>query len=236
MVSWRVGLTDLYNRFHNSQDKSTTLRQLRELQVEIDQAVAQAYGWDDLDLGHDFHEVPYLPENDRIRFTVSEPARLEILDRLSQLNRERYEEEVAQGLHDKKKRKPARKRKKPKAAPAETAPLLPFSPREPSEPYPAPDQDHLLEVAEPAAEYKLWPEDEAAAPAAEPPLDSQATPAECIRAWLDTHPGWHARAEIIDDLDLSPGEWNPAIRELVEFGEVERKGRKRGTRYRAKRA
>ena len=37
--------------------------------------------------------MPYLPENDRIRFTISEPARLEVLRRLSRLNRERCQAE-----------------------------------------------------------------------------------------------------------------------------------------------
>jgi hypothetical protein len=70
------------------------------LQSEVDGAVARAYGWEDLELGHGFHKVSYLPEYDRIRFTISEAARVEILRRLSELNRERYQEEVAQGLQD----------------------------------------------------------------------------------------------------------------------------------------
>jgi hypothetical protein len=61
--------------------------------------VLLAYGWDDIDFSHDFHEVPYLPENDRVRFTISEAARIEVLRRLLELNRQRHEEEVAQGLH-----------------------------------------------------------------------------------------------------------------------------------------
>ena len=65
----------------------------------MDAAVACAYGWGDLELEHDFHEVPYLPENDRVRFTISEAARVEVLRRLSALNRQRYKEEVARGLH-----------------------------------------------------------------------------------------------------------------------------------------
>ena len=37
--------------------------------------------------------MPFLPENDRIRFTISETARLEVLRRLSRLNRERWQAE-----------------------------------------------------------------------------------------------------------------------------------------------
>ncbi len=95
----RIGLTKLYNRFHSESDRDPRIEELRELQREMDLAVARAYGWDDLDFGHGFHEVPYLPENDRVRFTISEVARVEVLRRLAELNRRRYEEEVASGLH-----------------------------------------------------------------------------------------------------------------------------------------
>lgn len=88
-----IGLTQLYNRFHNSNDRDSHIDDLRRLHREIDLAVARAYGWDDFDLGHGFHQVPYLPENDRVRFTISEPARVEVLRRLAQLNNECYEKE-----------------------------------------------------------------------------------------------------------------------------------------------
>ncbi|WP_341770493.1 type IIL restriction-modification enzyme MmeI [Aquabacterium commune] len=93
------GLTKTYNRFHDPREKFSLIECLRLAHREIDRALADAYGWVDLDLGHDFHEVSYLPENDRVRFTISEPARIEALRRLSELNRQRYEEEVAAGLH-----------------------------------------------------------------------------------------------------------------------------------------
>lgn len=100
--------------------------ELRDLHVEMDNAVLEAYGWHQespalhpleegqigvkvegtwsaIDLRHDFYEVDYLPENDRVRFTIHPEARKEILKRLLLLNHQRYAEEVAQGLHDKKK-------------------------------------------------------------------------------------------------------------------------------------
>jgi len=95
----RTGLTDTFNRVHTETEREPRMEELRALQREMDIAVARAYGWDDLDLEHGFHEVPYLPENDRVRFTISGPARIEVLRRLSELNRQRYEEEVARGLH-----------------------------------------------------------------------------------------------------------------------------------------
>ncbi|MBB5519058.1 Eco57I restriction-modification methylase domain-containing protein [Amphiplicatus metriothermophilus] len=99
MTAHGIGLTKLYGRVHLEADRSKEINRLREIQREIDHALAAAYGWGDLDLGHGFHEVPYLPENDRTRFTISEPARLEVLRRLAELNRQRYQEEVDQGLH-----------------------------------------------------------------------------------------------------------------------------------------
>ena len=64
----------------------------------MDKAVAAAYGWEDLDLGHGFHQT-----KQGTRFTISEAARREVLARLLKLNHERYAEEVAQGLHEKRK-------------------------------------------------------------------------------------------------------------------------------------
>jgi hypothetical protein len=71
------------------------LEQLRRLHVELDLAVRDAYGWQELDLGHAFHEVETLPENDRTRYTLSPDARKELLRRLLQENHARAEEEAA---------------------------------------------------------------------------------------------------------------------------------------------
>ena len=98
MLTNQIGITKLYNRFHNPTESDTQINELRNLHRQIDTAVLSIYGWSDLELDHGFHEVSYLPENDRVRFTMSEPSRIEILRRLSTLNRERYNEEVAQGL------------------------------------------------------------------------------------------------------------------------------------------
>lgn len=94
-----IGLTEFYNSFHDKTCAQEDFIQARRLLVLMDEAVCMAYGWNDLDLGHDFYEVSYLPESDRIRFTISEPVRLEVLRRLVDLNRQRYQEEVDQGLH-----------------------------------------------------------------------------------------------------------------------------------------
>lgn len=111
MGSTGSGLTGIYNSLHNPSYIDSDFSKLRELQVVMDKAVAAAYGWEDLDLGHGFHET-----KQGIRFTISEEARREVLQRLLKLNHERYEEEVAQGLHDKKKKKsstPCKKKTSP---------------------------------------------------------------------------------------------------------------------------
>ena len=104
MTADQIGLTQLYNKFHDPSVEDARFTEFRALQVKIDNAVRDAYGWTDLDLGHGFHKVGYLPENDNIRFTISEPARIEVLKRLAKLNKERWEEEEAAGLHKKGKR------------------------------------------------------------------------------------------------------------------------------------
>ena len=56
--------------------------ELRRLHVTLDIAVRDTYGWQDLDLEHDFHEVETLPENDQVRYTISPSARRALLKRL----------------------------------------------------------------------------------------------------------------------------------------------------------
>ncbi len=58
-----------------------------------------------IDLKHDFYEVDYLPENDRVRYTISPEARKEVLKRLLELNHKIHEEEVKAGLWGKKGKK-----------------------------------------------------------------------------------------------------------------------------------
>jgi hypothetical protein len=94
--SLAIGPTQLYNQFHSSDVQSEQLIRLREQHRKMDAAVADAYGWEDLDLQHNFHEIPHLQANDRIRYTISESARIEVLRRLSKLNRQCHEEEANQ--------------------------------------------------------------------------------------------------------------------------------------------
>jgi hypothetical protein len=106
MLEREEGLTKIYNRFHDPEEEaeetsfvSTSIAQLRGLHVEMDQAVAAAYGWQDVALNHDFHKT-----RQGVRFTISDLARRELLGRLLELNHERYAAEVKAGLHQKKKK------------------------------------------------------------------------------------------------------------------------------------
>ncbi len=94
MTAKNFGLTKLYGEMHSSEISAADIARMRELHREIDRSLTIAYGWDDLELEHGFHEVAYLPDNDRTRFTISEAARAEVLRRLSELNKHRHDEEV----------------------------------------------------------------------------------------------------------------------------------------------
>jgi hypothetical protein len=74
MRSRQEGLTKTYNRFHDPDETAADIQKLRDLHVEMDKAVAAAYGWDGLDLGHGFHEI-----KQGTRFTISESARRDVL-------------------------------------------------------------------------------------------------------------------------------------------------------------
>ncbi|MFH1738953.1 MAG: hypothetical protein ABIH23_08075, partial [bacterium] len=97
MDELNIGLSDLYKRFHNHKENNTIIHSLRCFHIETDKAVAAAYGWDDLELGHGFYET-----KQGVRFTITEQARDEVLRRLLELNHYQYEEEVLQGLHQNK--------------------------------------------------------------------------------------------------------------------------------------
>jgi Eco57I restriction-modification methylase len=100
MTTLKLGLTKIYNHFHNPDQSLEKIQEQRDLHVEMDKAVAHSYGWDDLDLEHGFHETKR-----GVRFTISEGARREVLQRLLKLNHKFYEEEVRQGFHNKNKKK-----------------------------------------------------------------------------------------------------------------------------------
>ncbi|ODS66614.1 MAG: ATP phosphoribosyltransferase regulatory subunit [Acidovorax sp. SCN 65-108] len=89
-----IGTTTAHNMIDSASETSSDVVELRTLMEKIDKAVLASYGWDDIDLSHGFHLGAQ-----GIRFTFSEKARIEILQRLLALNHQRYKEEVAKGLH-----------------------------------------------------------------------------------------------------------------------------------------
>jgi hypothetical protein len=93
--------------------------ELRRLHVELDVAVRDAYGWQDLPLEHDFYEVETLPENDRVRYAISPAARKELLKRLLAENHRRAAaESAAVAQTPASKSKPAKRSRKPTTKPA----------------------------------------------------------------------------------------------------------------------
>jgi hypothetical protein len=102
MLDRQLGLTALYNQVHSNEVGDPKIARLRELHAEIDSAVAEAFGWDDISLDHGFHETAQ-----GVRFSISEPARREVLKRLLELNHQRHAEEEARGLTGAKGRRRA---------------------------------------------------------------------------------------------------------------------------------
>jgi len=103
MLARQAGLTATYNLVHDQRCTDADIAELREIHRAIDEAVVRAYGWDDLlaaGLDHGFHDTRQGP-----RYTIGPVVRQEILDRLLELNHERYAAEVKAGLHDKRSRK-----------------------------------------------------------------------------------------------------------------------------------
>jgi hypothetical protein len=90
MASRHEGLTSTYNRFHSKEEVSQDIVRMRELHLGMDYAIARAYGWADLDLAHGFYET-----KQGTRYTLSEIARREVLDRLLALNHECHAQEQA---------------------------------------------------------------------------------------------------------------------------------------------
>ena len=206
MVDEWIGLTQLYNRFHDQNDRNPRIEELRALHRELDLAVVRAYGWDDFELVHGYHAVPYLPESDRVRFTIPEPVRTEVLRRLAELNRVRYEQEVGQGLR------------------GGTTTARPRVGRAPVEPAPQP----AFDFSDPSANQDQNPL------ASKHRARNASDPARTILDYLNAHRAWYAKADILSATGLTDGQWNAAIAELVAAGLVERQGERRGTRYRSR--
>jgi Eco57I restriction-modification methylase/MmeI, target recognition domain len=134
-----LGMTKLYNLIHDKSEHGDDIARLREIHVEIDEAVREAYAhdedrdrairafeariasaplpsWREIDLAHGFHDTPQGP-----RFTISPQARTDVLDKLLALNHYRHQQELASGVLN--KRKPRKSGPKPSAATQDTQAL-----------------------------------------------------------------------------------------------------------------
>jgi hypothetical protein len=102
MLARQTGLTKTYNLVFDPAITDSDIVELRAIHRAIDEATVRAYDWNDLlaQLDHGFH-----PAGRDLRYTIGPAAQQEILDRLLELNHERYAEEVSQGLHDKGKKR-----------------------------------------------------------------------------------------------------------------------------------
>jgi len=101
MAGRNEGLTKIYNRYHDHQDRVPETYLLRKLHNALDVTVLQAYGWNDL---ADTAAPDFLSENTepnhcyQDRLFWPEPFRDKVLARLLALNAERAAEERALGL------------------------------------------------------------------------------------------------------------------------------------------
>nr|WP_233617577.1 DNA methyltransferase [Actinomadura sp. WAC 06369] len=102
MLTRQLGLTKTYNLLHDPICKDDDIVELRAIHKAVDEATCRAYGWNDLipQLDHGYH-----PVGREVRYTVGSAIQRELVDRLLELNHERYAAEVAAGLHDKKAKK-----------------------------------------------------------------------------------------------------------------------------------
>ena len=93
MLRRDLGLTKLYNLVNDPGLEAGTdsdVDRMRAIHMELDAAVAAAYGWEDLDLTHGFHTYRKMT-----RWTVSPATRVEILDQLLEENHRRAAAEAA---------------------------------------------------------------------------------------------------------------------------------------------
>jgi hypothetical protein len=111
MVQNNEGLTTTYNRFHDPEERSPAIQELRRLHDAMDRTVLQAYGWDDLAktacceflLDHEIDEEEWGNKKKPWRYRWPDEIRDKALGRLLNLNAERSNEEARSGAVAEKK-------------------------------------------------------------------------------------------------------------------------------------
>lgn len=79
----QIGLTTLYQQFHDANDESSDIGELRRLHEQLDFAVAAAYGWNDLSFTRGFRDV-----HGETRYVLPDLLVDALLRRLLALNRD----------------------------------------------------------------------------------------------------------------------------------------------------
>jgi len=117
----QLGFTSVYNLVHLRSEQDGDVVRFRTLIAELDRTVLSAYGWQDIELNHEF-----VSTKRGERYGVATAARTELLKRLSALNRQRHEEERA----GTRATKPRSSKRRAKATPAGQGALALEQPRE----------------------------------------------------------------------------------------------------------
>lgn len=86
MLERQLGLTKTYNLIHDPSEQDAAVKSLRKLHSVVDEAVAKAYGWTDLDVEHGHWQT-----RQGWRWTVSPHNRAEMLSRLLSMNHQQAE-------------------------------------------------------------------------------------------------------------------------------------------------
>jgi hypothetical protein len=99
-----VGLTEIYNRFHDRECGASEIQELRQAHVRLDHAVARAYGWQDLPLNRDWQSTSTASDEDDEgaddsddevwRYAIGDESRELLLARLLELNARRAKEQA----------------------------------------------------------------------------------------------------------------------------------------------
>ena len=90
----RIGLTDLYNLFHNPSCKDQDILTLRDLMAKMNQDVLAGYRWEDISPTYGFYPNP----RKKMRFGMDPASQREIFIRLLELNQQIANNEATQGI------------------------------------------------------------------------------------------------------------------------------------------
>ena len=205
MESQKKGLTKFYNDFHDRENRAEDIVAMHDLQSQVNKLVSAKYGWQDIELETGFHEVGYLPEGHNTRFTVSEPARREVLRRLSKLNRERYESAHSECTDNAIKTNEKRKTSSDSIVSSNTGAQS--------------EQKDLFKVLDATIVEKF----------------KSADPVEKIYEWIEEKRGaWIPKQAILAGTGIDGPTLDNAIAELIADDDVEQQGEGDDAQYRAK--